>query len=73
MQLSNKAAQGDLRAQRELLPLVHRSEMAINSEAAPLSLHEMDQRVLETFRRRMESIRSETVSASESTSGKGQE
>ena len=68
IQLNNKAAQGDLRAQRELFFLVHRAEDAINSEAAPLSPHEMDQRVIETIRRRMERVKAEPVSTNESSS-----
>jgi hypothetical protein len=72
IQLNNKAAQGDLRAQRELFFLVQRSEDAVNSEVAPLSLHEMDQRVIETLRRRMEGVKAEPVSTSESASGEEQ-
>jgi hypothetical protein len=72
IQLNNKAAQGDLRAQRELFFLVHRAEDAINSESAPLSPHEMDQRVIETIRRRMEAVKAQPVSAHQSTSGEEQ-
>jgi len=68
MQIGNQAAQGELRAARELFSLVQRSEDAVNSEKAPLSPHEMDQRVIETIRRRMESVKAETVSANETRS-----
>jgi len=68
MQIGNQAAQGELRAARELFSLVQRSEDAVNSEMTPLSPHEMDQRVMETIRRRMESVKAETLSANETTS-----
>jgi hypothetical protein len=68
MQIGNQAAQGELRAARELFSLVQRSEDSVNSEAAPLSPHEMDQRVMETIRRRMESVKAEPASASETVS-----
>ena len=57
-QLGNKAAQGELRATREFLPLVQRSEEAVNAESAPLVVHELDQRVMQSLRRRMENIES---------------
>lgn len=62
MQLSNKAAQGDLRAQRELLFQVRMAEEATNAGVSPLTSHEKDQMVLENIRRRMESISAETKS-----------
>ena len=58
MQLGNKAAQGDLRAQRELFGLVQRSEESVNSNAAPLTFHEMDQQVMNSIRRRMQRVQS---------------
>lgn len=67
IQLNNKAAQGDIRAQRELFYLVQQSEDAVNSETAPLSPHEMDKRVIETIRRRMQDMNAEPTSASETT------
>lgn len=72
IQLNNKAAQGDLRAQRELFFLVQRSEDAVTSQAAPLSPHEMDQRVIETIRRRMESVKAKPLPTNETTSGEEQ-
>jgi len=68
MQIGNQAAQGELRAARELFSLVQRSEDSVNSEAAPLSPHEMDQRVMETIRRRMESVKAAPASAGETVS-----
>src|SRR6202012_2406540 len=59
MQLGNKAAQGELRATREFLPLVQRSEEAVSAESAPLVVHELDQRVMQSLRRRMESMKVE--------------
>lgn len=53
MQLSNKSAQGDLRASRELFALVQRSEEAVVSNGRSLSLTELDHPVLESIRRRM--------------------
>ncbi|MGD0520930.1 MAG: DUF5681 domain-containing protein [Terracidiphilus sp.] len=70
MQIGNQAAQGELRAARELFSLVQRSEDSVNSEAAPLSPHEMDQLVLQTIRRRMESVKTEPASTSETVSEK---
>lgn len=56
-QLGNKAAQGELRAAREFLPLVQRSEEAVNAESAPLVVHELDQRTMQSLRRRMEKLK----------------
>src|ERR1035441_8653643 len=53
MQLGNKAAQGDLRAQRELVNLVRISEEAANTGFSPLNSSEKDQKVLENLRCRM--------------------
>ncbi len=58
MQLGNKAAQGDLRAQREFFSLIRQSEESLNSNAAPLTFHEMDQQVMESIRRRMQEFQS---------------
>ena len=62
-QLGNKAAQGELRAAREFLPLVQRSEEAVSEGSAPLVVHELDQRVMQSLRRRMENIKDETVTS----------
>ena len=53
LQLTNKAAQGDLRAMRGYLALVGRSEEDLQSDSAPLAIQELDQRTLENLRRRM--------------------
>lgn len=62
MQLGNKAAQGDLRAQRELFNLVRMAEEAANTGLSPLNSSEKDQKVLENLRRRMENIGAEAES-----------
>src|SRR5665213_475974 len=61
MQVGNQAAQGKLPAARELFSLVQHSEDAVNSQSAPLSHHEMDLRVIETLRRRMQGVKVEPV------------
>jgi len=61
MQLGNKAAQGDIRSQRELLSQVRMAEEAANSGVSPLTSHEMDQKALEDIRRRMEMISAEVT------------
>ena len=60
MQLTNKSAQGDPRATRELIPLVERSEESVAAGMAPLSSNELDQQVLENLRRRLSSCLSRT-------------
>ena len=65
MQVGNQAAQGKLSAARELFSLVQQSEGAVNSETASLSPHEMDQRVMESLRRRMQGVKDEPESTSE--------
>jgi hypothetical protein len=69
MQLGNRAAQGELRATREFLPLVQRSEEAVSAESAPLVLHELDQRVMQSLRRRMERMKVEAAAVNQSTGG----
>jgi hypothetical protein len=61
-------AQGKLPSTREFVAWVEHAEVSVNAGAAPLSTHEMDQRVMETIRRRMGSLTAEPVSGSESTS-----
>jgi hypothetical protein len=63
MQLGNKAAQGELRATREFLPLVQRSEEAASAESAPLVVHELDQRVMQSLRQRMENMKIEAATS----------
>jgi hypothetical protein len=69
MQVGNQAAQGKLHATREFVSWVERSEEAVNAGAAPLSTHEMDQRVMESLRQRMERVKSIPVAAGASGEG----
>jgi hypothetical protein len=62
MQLGNKAAQGDLRSQRELLSQVRMAEEVSNSVVPPQTSHEIDQKIMENLRRRMEKITAEATS-----------
>ncbi len=62
MQMGNKAAQGDIRSQREFISLVRTSEEATNSEVSSLTTHEIDQSVMESLRRRMERISADATS-----------
>ena len=56
MQLSNKAAQGDLRAMRELLPWVQRSEVAIAAQPGPEYTPEADQKMMQSILKRMKDM-----------------
>ena len=64
MQLANKAAQGDIRSQREFFSLVRNSEEACNSVVSPLTTHEMDQKVMQNLLRRMKEISTDSASTS---------
>jgi hypothetical protein len=70
MQLGNKAAQGDIRSQREFFSLVRTSEEATNSGVSPLTSHEMDQKVMQNMLRRMAQISTEATSTSPETERK---
>lgn len=56
MQLGNKSAQGDLRATREFLGLVQRSEESMSPGADKNSIHELDQQVLASLLRRLSKV-----------------
>jgi Family of unknown function (DUF5681) len=73
MQLGNKAAQGEPRATRELLPLVQRSEEAASSGSAPLMVHELDQRVMQSLRQRMARVKAEAVAVNQISGGEESE
>jgi hypothetical protein len=62
MQLVNKAAQGDLPAQREFISLVRISEDAADPGVLPLTSHEIDQQVMQNLVRRMARISVEATS-----------
>jgi hypothetical protein len=61
-QLGNKAAQGDARAQREFLSQVRMAEEAVNSGSLPSTSREMDRKVLENFKQRLEKASIENAS-----------
>lgn len=56
MQLANRAAQGDLRALRELFALVRASEEETDNRVLPETLREADQMVLQSLRKRISSF-----------------
>jgi hypothetical protein len=56
MQIGNKAAQGELRAARELFNLVQRSEVELGSAANGPSFQEADERVLQNLLRRFDGL-----------------
>jgi hypothetical protein len=58
-QVSNKAAQGDLRASRDLFSLVQHSEAESSSGVSSEAMHEIDQRVLESLHKRIKAFHSE--------------
>ncbi|WP_420818748.1 DUF5681 domain-containing protein [Occallatibacter savannae] len=62
MQIGNKAAQGELRAAKELFSLIRISEEEQGASSTGTSFQEADQRVLHTLRRRLGGL-----STSEST------
>jgi hypothetical protein len=70
MQIGNQAAQGELRAARELFSLVQRSEEVTNVGMSPLNPHEIDQQVMQFIRRRMERMNAHTSSTSPETERK---
>lgn len=56
MQLGNKSVQGDLRATREFLPLIQRSEESAASETQTISVSELDRQMMESLRRRLSKV-----------------
>lgn len=65
MQLANKSAQGDLRATREFIPLVGKSEESTAAGAGPLAFAELDQKMLESLQRRLSSYQPELTKPKE--------
>jgi hypothetical protein len=68
MQLANKSAQGDLRATREFIPLVERSEESAATDSGPLTFNELDEKMLEGLQRRFSSSQPETTKSDEESS-----
>jgi Family of unknown function (DUF5681) len=56
MQLGNKSAQGDLRALREFLALVARSEESLNSGTQTADVHESDERMMQSILKRFSAL-----------------
>jgi hypothetical protein len=65
MQLANKSAQGDLRATREFIPLVEKSEESTAAGVGPLAFAELDQKMLESLQRRLSGSQSESTKPTE--------
>ncbi len=61
MQLANKSAQGDLRAAREFIPLIGRSEESAAVGTAPLTFNELDQKLLAGLQHRLSSSQPESA------------
>jgi len=59
MQLDNKAAQGDLSAQREYFRLIQLSEESTNANPGPLGFHEVDHQVMQNIVKRMWSVQAD--------------
>src|ERR1035437_246855 len=68
MQLGNKSAQGDLRATREFVALIQRSEESATSSASGIPLNELDLKTLEGLRRRVSSFPTEPTKTEEEKS-----
>lgn len=56
MQLSNKSAQGDLRASREFFSLVSRSEESTNLATLPANVDEADRQTMQGILKRMHDL-----------------
>ncbi len=67
MQLSNKSAQGDLRAQREFFALVHWSEESVTGGAEVAAISETDLQLMENLRRRIAGIQTGRDTANQET------
>jgi hypothetical protein len=66
MQLSNKSAQGDLRAARDLFALVQRAEEAIMEQPNHERLSEADRKMMERMLERMQGLTTEAYEPKES-------
>jgi len=65
MQLSNKSAQGDLRALRELIALVQRAEEAAVAQPASEDLSEVDKKMMQRMLERMQGFPTDANSRKE--------
>lgn len=68
MQVANKSIQGDLRAARDFIDLIGRSEESANSGTGSLQIGELDRQVMENLRRRMTSLQSASMKLNQEVS-----
>ena len=68
MQVANKSIQGDLRAARDFIDLIGRSEDNAISGTGSLQISELDRQVLENLRRRMTSLQSASMKPNQEVS-----
>ncbi len=68
MQVANKSIQGDLRAARDFIDLIGRSEESAISGSGSLQIGELDRQVMENLRRRMTSLQSASMKPNEEVS-----
>jgi len=64
-QLTNQAAQGNLRAMRELIPLLQWAEVAFNSKGVQNVTRELDHQIIQSILRRMADLKNDSLIASE--------
>jgi hypothetical protein len=65
MQISNKSAQGDLRATREFFTLVQRSEESAATDSRSEGIQEADQRTMQNLLRHMAAVQQINKSSEE--------
>jgi len=68
MQVANKSIQGDLRAARDFIDLIGRSEESAISGPGSLQISELDRQVMENLRRRMTGLQSASMKPNEEVS-----
>ena len=68
MQVANKSIQGDLRAARDFIDLIGRSEESAISGPGSLQISELDRQVMENLRRRMTSLQSASMKPNQEVS-----
>jgi hypothetical protein len=68
MQVANKSIQGDLRAARDFIDLIGRSEESAISGTGSLQISELDRQVMENLRRRMTSLQSSSMKPNQEVS-----
>ena len=68
MQVANKSIQGDLRAARDFIDLIGRSEESAISGTGSLQIGELDRQVMESLRRRMTGLQSASMKLNQEVS-----